>query len=748
MDLTLTFQPTSYRRVRVYDTIPDYKINETFPTLQFFTNYSYLCIMANWLDNSVKYVAGVGEVRAKLLEKELGIITIDDLLRYYPFRYVDRTKIYSIAEINASMDTALVQVRARITGVAYSGTGRKQRFTAFASDSTGSVELTWFRGIKWVEKSVEVGREYIIFGRPSLFRNEVQFTHPELELVEQALSRADRFAMQGIYSSTEKIASTLGTKGFFKIISNAWAAAEKHITETMPQWLRDKYSLVPLKQAMHDIHFPPSAERLSAAQRRLKFDEFLGVQLSVQSLRSDRLSRRDGFLFPKVGDLFNEFFNNRLPFALTGAQKRVIKEIRQDTITGYQMNRLLQGDVGSGKTMVALMSMLLAIDNGFQACMMAPTEILARQHYATISRMTEGMNLRVAILTGSSKAAERRYALEGIASGEVNILIGTHALIEDRVQFANLGYVVIDEQHRFGVEQRARLWTKNEQPPHILVMTATPIPRTLAMTLYGDLDVSVIDELPPGRQPIRTYHYTDAARLKLWGFLRQQIAQGRQVYVVYPLIKESETMDYKDLEDGFESIVRDFPLPDYRVTVCHGKMKPQDKEESMRQFKDHEADILVATSVIEVGVDVPNATVMVIESAERFGLSQLHQLRGRVGRGGGQSFCILMSGEKLSREARQRLQAMCQTTDGFRLAELDMKLRGAGDINGTQQSGMAFDLKIANPTLDADLLQSAREAAIAILADDKLLQKAENQHLRVLRAKHSGGQRFDFSMIS
>ena len=704
--------------------------------------------MANWLDNSVKYVAGVGEVRAKLLEKELGIITIDDLLRYYPFRYVDRTKIYSIAEINASMDTALVQVRARITGVAYSGTGRKQRFTAFASDSTGSVELTWFRGIKWVEKSVEVGREYIIFGRPSLFRNEVQFTHPELELVEQALSRADRFAMQGIYSSTEKIASTLGTKGFFKIISNAWAAAEKHITETMPQWLRDKYSLPPLKQAMHDIHFPPSAERLSAAQRRLKFDEFLGVQLSVQSLRSDRLSRRDGFLFPKVGDLFNEFFNNRLPFALTGAQKRVIKEIRQDTITGYQMNRLLQGDVGSGKTMVALMSMLLAIDNGFQACMMAPTEILARQHYATISRMTEGMNLRVAILTGSSKAAERRHALEGIASGEVNILIGTHALIEDRVQFANLGYVVIDEQHRFGVEQRARLWTKNEQPPHILVMTATPIPRTLAMTLYGDLDVSVIDELPPGRQPIRTYHYTDAARLKLWGFLRQQIAQGRQVYVVYPLIKESETMDYKDLEDGFESIVRDFPLPDYRVTVCHGKMKPQDKEESMRQFKDHEADILVATSVIEVGVDVPNATVMVIESAERFGLSQLHQLRGRVGRGGGQSFCILMSGEKLSREARQRLQAMCQTTDGFRLAELDMKLRGAGDINGTQQSGMAFDLKIANPTLDADLLQSAREAAIAILADDKLLQKAENQHLQVLRAKHSGGQRFDFSMIS
>ena len=704
--------------------------------------------MANWLDNSVKYVAGVGEVRAKLLEKELGIITIGDLLSFYPFRYVDRTKIYSIAEVNTSMDSSLVQVRARITGVAYSGTGRKQRFTAFASDSTGSVELTWFRGIKWVEKSVEVGREYIIFGRPSFYRGEVQFAHPELELVEQALNRTDRFAMQGIYSSTEKIASTLGTKGFIKLIRNAWAVAEKHIVERLPEWLLDQYSLVPLRQAMHDIHFPPSAERLKAAERRLKFDEFLGVQLSVQSLRSDRLSRRNGFLFPKVGELFNDFFNNRLPFSLTTAQKRVIKEIRQDTVTGYQMNRLLQGDVGSGKTMVALMSMLLAIDNGFQACMMAPTEILARQHYATISRQTEGMNLRVAILTGSSKAAERRHALEGIASGEVDILIGTHALIEDRVQFANLGYVVIDEQHRFGVEQRARLWTKNQQPPHILVMTATPIPRTLAMTLYGDLDVSVIDELPPGRQPIRTYHYIDAARLKLWGFLREQIAGGRQVYVVYPLIKESETMDYKDLEDGFESIVRDFPLPTYRVTVCHGKMKPQDKEESMRQFKDHEADILVATSVIEVGVDVPNATVMVIESAERFGLSQLHQLRGRVGRGGGQSFCILMSGEKLSREARQRLQAMCQTTDGFRLAELDLKLRGAGDINGTQQSGMAFDLKIANPTLDADLLQTAREAAIRVLATDPQLQKAENQPLRTLRERHSAGQRFDFSMIS
>ena len=704
--------------------------------------------MASWLDNNVKYVAGVGEARAKLLEKELGILSIGDLLRHYPFRYIDRTKIYSIGELNENMNTSLVQLRARVTGIGYAGSGRKQRFSAFVSDSTGSAELIWFQGIKWIEKSIEVGREYLIFGRPSFFRGEVSLVHPELDLVEKALSRKSHSGMQGIYPSTEKIGSTLGAKGFYKIICNAWATAEQHIAEFMPRSVIERYNLMPLKEAIYNIHFPQSAEKLKAAERRLKFDEFLGVQLSIQSMRSDRLSKNNGFLFPKVGERFNTFFNEKIPFPLTGAQKRVIKEIRQDTISGYQMNRLLQGDVGSGKTMVALMSMLLAVDNGFQACMMAPTEILARQHFATISRQTEGLNLKVAILTGSSKSKERRTALEGIASGEIDILIGTHALIEDKVQFANLGYVVIDEQHRFGVEQRARLWTKNQQPPHILVMTATPIPRTLAMTMYGDLDVSVIDELPPGRQPIRTYHYTDVARLKLWGFLRKQIAEGRQVYVVYPLIKESETMDYKDLEDGFQSIVRDFPLPDYRVTVCHGKMKPQDKEESMRQFKEHEADILVATSVIEVGVDVPNATVMVIESAERFGLSQLHQLRGRVGRGGGQSFCILMSGEKLSREARQRLQAMCETTDGFRLAELDMKLRGAGDINGTQQSGMAFDLKIANPTLDADLLQTAREAAIWLLEQDPHLQKAENSSLRELRARHAGKQRFDFSMIS
>ena len=708
--------------------------------------------MSEVLRREIKYVGGVGEVRARLLEREVGVRTIGDLLARYPYRYIDRTRTFRISEIDESMETTYVRLRCRVVGMSYTGEGPKRRFMVEVTDPSGSAELVWFQGIKWVEKRIELQREYIVFGRPSIFKGRVSLVHPEIEPIEQALTRKEESGFQGIYSTTEKLSSAIPIKAMHTIVQNAWRIVEsdpKAYSDPLPHDMRQRNGLMPLREAIYNIHFPQSAEQLRQARYRLKYDELLGVQLTIQARRTDRQQRGGGFIFPRVGEAFNTFFKEKLPFSLTGAQQRVIKEIRADMISGKQMNRLLQGDVGSGKTMVAFMSMLLAVDNGFQACIMAPTEILARQHYASMARFAEGVpNVRVAILTGSSKAKERRAALEGIASGEVNILVGTHALIEDRVQFSNLGYVVIDEQHRFGVEQRAKLWTKNQQPPHILVMTATPIPRTLAMTLYGDLEVSVIDELPPGRQPIRTYHYTDAARLKLWGFLREQIAQGRQVYVVYPLIKESETMDYKDLEDGFQSIVRDFPLPDYRVTVCHGKMKPQDKEESMRQFKEHEADILVATSVIEVGVDVPNATVMVIESAERFGLSQLHQLRGRVGRGGGQSFCILMSGEKLSREARQRLQAMCQTTDGFRLAELDMKLRGAGDINGTQQSGMAFDLKIANPTLDADLLQTAREAAIAILAEDKLLQKTENQHLRALRAKHSGGQRFDFSMIS
>ena len=703
--------------------------------------------MADYLDNGLKFVAGVGEVRAKLLEKELGIRSMRDMLYHFPFRYIDRTKVYRINEISEAAGLAYVQFRARVTGIGYAGTGRKRRFSVYVSDSTGSSELIWFQGINWIEKRIEVGREYLIFGKPAFFRGEFSVVHPEIELVEKALSRKTESGMQGIYSTTERLSSSLGTKGFYNIICNLWALAKEHIVETLPPALTKQYGLISLREALYNIHFPQSPEALRQAQYRLKFEELLGIQLNIQSQRSNRISRHNGFLFPKVGEAFNGLYG-RLPFPLTGAQKRVVKEIRGDMVSGCQMNRLLQGDVGSGKTVVALLTMLLAVDNGYQACMMAPTEILARQHFATISRMLNGLDVKVAILTGSSKARERRNALEGIADGSVKILIGTHALIEEKVQFENLGFVVIDEQHRFGVEQRAKMWTKNSQSPHILVMTATPIPRTLAMTLYGDLDVSVIDELPPNRQPIRTVHYYDSARLRLFGFMKQEIAKGRQVYVVYPLIKESETMDYKDLTDGFESIIRDFPLPEYRVTVCHGKMKPEDKEESMRQFKEGEADILVATSVIEVGVDVPNATVMVIESAERFGLSQLHQLRGRVGRGGEQSYCILMSGEKLSKEARQRLEAMCETNDGFRLAELDLKLRGAGDINGTMQSGVAFDLKIANPTLDTQILQVTQSAAIALLADDSTLAKPENEGLRLLKQRYSAEQKMDFSMIS
>ena len=703
--------------------------------------------MGNWYTDDVKYIAGVGEARAKLLDKELGIATVGDLLYHFPFRYIDRTKIYRIAEIGASWQT-LVQFRGRVTGVAYAGAGRKRRFTAYVADATGQAELVWFQGIKWIEKRIEVGREYLVFGRPSFFRNELSLVHPEVETVEKALSRRAESGLQGIYSSTERLSSVLGTKGFHTIVSNAWRIAGERIGETLPPEMRRQYGLATLREALYNIHFPQSPEALRQAQYRLKFEELLGVQLNVMARRSERLARNDGFYFARVGESFNTFYREKLPFPLTGAQKRVVREIRQDTVTGCQMNRLLQGDVGSGKTLVALLSMLLAVDNGFQACMMAPTEILARQHYATLTRLLDGLTVRVAILTGASKARERRAALEGVASGEVQLLVGTHALIEDRVRFANLGLVVIDEQHRFGVEQRARMWTKNEQPPHVLVMTATPIPRTLAMTLYGDLDVSVIDELPPGRRPVRTVHYTDAARLRVWGFLRQEIARGRQAYVVYPLIEESESMDYKDLQDGYEAISRDFPLPEYVVEVVHGRMKPEDKEAAMRRFKSGEAQILVSTTVIEVGVDVPNATVMVIESAERFGLSQLHQLRGRVGRGAEQSYCILMSGEKLSKEARARLDAMCQTNDGFRLAELDLKLRGAGDIAGTQQSGMAFDLKIANPTLDVQILQLTRDAAGGVLAADAALAAPEHAGLRELKRRYSGEKSIDFSMIS
>ena len=675
--------------------------------------------MTDVLGRDIKYVSGVGEVRARLLEREVGVRTVGDLLMRFPYRYIDRTRLFRIADIDESMESTYVQLRCRVVGKSFIGEGRKQRLVVEVTDPSGYGELLWFQGTKWIDKRVELQREYLVFGRPSMFKGRMSIVHPEIEPIEQALARKVESGFQGIYSTTEKLSSVITVKAMHTIVHNAWQLVAEDATafsDPLATDMRHRLGLISLRDAIYNIHFPQSAEMLRQAQYRLKFDELLGVQLTIQARRTSRHNRGGGFIFPRVGAAFQTFYREKLPFALTGAQQRVIKEIRADMVSGQQMNRLLQGDVGSGKTMVAFMSMLLAVDNGFQACIMAPTEILARQHYASMVRFAEGLNIKIAILTGSSKVKERREALEGIATGDVDILIGTHALIEDRVQFSNLGYVVIDEQHRFGVEQRAKLWTKNQQPPHILVMTATPIPRTLAMTLYGDLEVSVIDELPPGRQPIRTYHYFDSMRLKMFGFLRSEIAKGRQVYIVYPLIKESEKMDYKDLYDGYESITRDFPLPKYRTTVCHGKMKPADKDAAMAQFKRGEADILIATSVIEVGVDVPNATVMVIESAERFGLSQLHQLRGRVGRGGEQSYCILMSGDKLSKEGRARLEAMCATNDGFELSELDLKLRGAGDIHGTQQSGEAFELNIANLATDTQIMQLTRDEALAILA--------------------------------
>ena len=698
------------------------------------------------LDNDIQFLSGVGERRARLLRSELGIRTLGDLLYQVPVRYIDRSRIWRISELRDDSLT-YVQLQVRITGFRHVGAGAKKRFVATVADATGTAELVWFKGIGWIEKRLEQGREYIVFGRPAFFGGVLSLVHPE---VESVLDQKNRFhsSVQGVYSTTEKLSNAqLGTKAIHSLMCNLWPQVDGRLRETLPDEVIREYGLVPLRDALYNIHFPTSQQALRDAELRLKFDELLGIQLNILQQRHARTSREDGFLFPTVGRLFNTFYNERLPFPLTGAQKRVIREIRQDTVTGHQMNRLLQGDVGSGKTLVALMSMLLACDNGFQACLMAPTEILASQHYASIVRMTEGIGLRVGLLTGSTKKKERAELSEGLLSGEIDILIGTHALIENGVRFRNLGFVVIDEQHRFGVEQRARLWSKNPQAaPHVLVMTATPIPRTLAMTLYGDLDVSVIDELPPGRKPVKTVHYRDSHRLRVFGFIRDEIKRGRQVYVVYPLIKESEKMDYKDLEDGYAGIVQAFPPPEYVTVVVHGKMKAADKEYGMDLFKRGVAHIMVATSVIEVGVDVPNASIIVIESAERFGLSQLHQLRGRVGRGAEQSYCILMSGDKLSAESRKRLGAMVQTTDGFRLAEMDLQLRGPGDLSGTLQSGLAFDLKIASLGRDGQILSLARSAAERILEQDPHLER--NAMLKELSDKYNSAENADFSMIS
>ena len=687
--------------------------------------------MSRILNRPVQYLPTVGEKRAELLRKELNISTFGDLLFHFPIRYIDRSKIYTIAEVDSG-SMPYVQIKARVQNIRSAGQGPKMRLVVEVADSTSVAELVWFRSINWVQKQLETEREYVFFGKPVMFNGMVSIVHPEFELPN---AQGTSFAMgvQGVYRTTETLSgSMLGTRAIAQLLRTMWGIVEDQIEETLPYYLIAMHNLMSRREAFRQAHFPSSPELLSKALYRLKFEELFSIQLNLLMQKKVRTEQSEGFVFSHVGEKFNNFYNNALPFQLTGAQKRVVKEVREDMRGGRQMNRLLQGDVGSGKTVVALLCMLIAADNGYQSAIMAPTEILANQHYESIRRLTETLDVRVELLTGSTRKKKREEIAERLATGDIDILIGTHALIEDNVQFPKLGFVVIDEQHRFGVMQRAKLWTKNLVPPHVLVMTATPIPRTLAMTLYGDLDVSVIDELPPGRKQIRTTHAFENQRLRVSGFMREQIETGRQVYVVYPMIKESEKMDIANLEQGVEALAGFFPPDKYCTMVVHGKMPPKLKDYGMNTFKEGTAKILVSTTVIEVGVDVPNATVMVIESAERFGLSQLHQLRGRVGRGGDQSYCILMSGDKLSPEARKRLEAMVSTTDGFELAELDLKLRGAGDIEGTRQSGQAIEIKVANLSKDGEILATARAEAEKILGNDPGLDHPSNYLLRVM----------------
>lgn len=687
--------------------------------------------MDSILDRPIQYLPGIGQKRAEMLTAEIGVATFGDLLMHIPFRYVDRSKIYPIAQLNDEMASQFVQVRARVLDMGIIGHGPKARLSLVVADDSGQMEVVWFRGVRYVMKKLEVGREYIFFGRPTLFNGTPNMVHPEFE-PPIVVEGQEPIGMQGIYSTTERLSSMgLGTRAIFNAMRTLWGLVKDQIPETLPAYLLAREGLVSRAQALHDIHFPASSEALNAAMRRLKFEELFVIQLQLLGQRRVRTEKSRGYLMPKIGGYFNMFYRENLPFALTAAQKRVVKEIRGDMISGHQMNRLMQGDVGSGKTIVALLCVLIAADNGFQSAIMAPTEILATQHYRSIVEMVETTGLKVELLTGSTRKKKREEIAEGLLSGEINLLIGTHALIEDGVQFSRLGFVVIDEQHRFGVMQRAKLRLKNqEMPPHVLVMTATPIPRTLAMTLYGDLDVSVIDELPPGRKPIHTSHARESHRLRLFGFLREQIDRGRQVYIVYPLIQESEKMDVANLEAGAEVIAREFPPPKYTSVVVHGKMPAKLKDYGMELFKEGKAQILISTTVIEVGVNVPNATVMVIESAERFGLSQLHQLRGRVGRGAEQSYCILMTGDKLTTEARHRMEAMVSTTDGFRLSELDLQLRGAGDIDGTAQSGQGLEIKVSNLAKDGEILEYARSVAEGVLAEDPSLTEERNVLLR------------------
>jgi ATP-dependent DNA helicase RecG len=696
------------------------------------------------LETSIEFLKGVGPQRAAALNKDLSIFTFNDLLNYFPFRYVDRSKFYLVSELKD--ESAYVQLRGRINRIELTGDKRIKRLVARFSDSSGQMELVWFQGIKWVKELMIEGGDYIIFGKPKWYKGKLTMPHPELEIFNPTQPNL-KAVLQGIYYSTEKLKNlSLDSKGISKLQSNLWNIVSGDLVEIFESPFLKTLGLMNRQDAYRNIHQPESIPHLEQAEKRLKMEELVSLQLRLGKVRNQRVQQVKGIPFAKVGEKFNTFFNDFLPYQLTGAQKKVIREIRIDVGSGKQMNRLLQGDVGSGKTLVALMIMLIGADNGCQACLMAPTEILATQHYKSITELLGNMPVKVGLLTGSSKKAGRKVLLEELAAGEIDILIGTHALIEEVVKFKNLGLVVIDEQHRFGVEQRSKLWSKGENTPHVLVMTATPIPRTLAMTLYGDLEVSVIDELPPGRKPIVTVHRYEDARLEVFEFMKTQIALGRQAYVVYPLIEESEKLDYKDLMDGYDNVSRHFPIPKYQVSVVHGKMKAADKDMEMERFVKGTTQIMVATTVIEVGVNVPNATVMIIESAEKFGLSQLHQLRGRVGRGGDQSYCILMTSHKLSHEARKRINTMVRTNDGFEIADVDLELRGPGSIDGTRQSGI-LELKLSNLSKDQQLVQKAREVAIQILEDDPSLSLPYNHNLaNWMKSGTKGGM--DWSRIS
>ena len=684
------------------------------------------------LQTPIEYLKGVGPSRANLLKQELSIYTFQDLLHFFPHRYIDRSTFFKIK--NLPKNSSEVQIKGELIKLEMKRQKKGKRLVGTFTDGERNMELVWFRGHKWIKESLKLNINYVIFGRLNWYANQPSIPHPEMETLEN-FDKGFSKSLQAVYPSTEKLLNKgISQRVIIKMLQELLISLKKPFPETLPKDLRTKYKLIDKNTALKNIHFPDNQDILTAAQNRLKYEELFFIQLQLLIKNLQRKQKIKGFFFEKIGDKFNTFFNKNLPFELTDAQKKVIREIRKDIGNGQQMNRLLQGDVGSGKTIVALMVMLIAADNGFQSCLMAPTEILAKQHFQSIKSLIGDLDITIGLLTGGSKKAERIQLADQLESGDLNILIGTHAVIEDKVQFKNLGFAVVDEQHRFGVAQRAKLWRKNTTPPHVLVMTATPIPRTLAMSVYGDLDISVIDELPPGRKKIKTLHRFDSNRLKVFKFIADQIQRGQQIYIVYPLIKESEKMDYKDLMDGYESIVRAFPSPRYQISILHGKMPTKDKDYEMERFINKQTQIMVATTVIEVGVNVPNASVMVIESAERFGLSQLHQLRGRVGRGNDQSYCILMSSHKLSTEAKTRLETMTATTDGFDIAEVDLRLRGPGDLMGTQQSGV-LQLKIADIIKDNQWLKIARSDAQALLLDDPKLEAQKNTPLRQTLAK-------------